>query len=543
VRFFFDPGMKRRARNLYWSSSGDYSGNPLYVSYNGDGTPNVYINTIMGVEERIFGKERIRKLHKEFEGATVNAALSIALECYSFKKASPDWPVLAELRQEHAETTLKNEYRAKEITWTEWGTLSHNLEIGHLHMMACDGYHLPSKRQDALLRSLDVSSGLTPDEAESEIRKALSKIANFSHPGILDKVLSFRLFGSEKAFALSDAGGQGTFDEGKKRRKRSEERRMERDKEEARRLFGRDMLPQSQMREIENDVLSGPHEGLGILITDGKGAVGNEEIQHMQAENWRYFRENKALVEKGVRHLESRLSNLFAPRKALSPTCGLKGRFDSGVAWKYDALSSAKVFRANESENEPDFSVTVLLDGSASRSLDASMISSQAYMISESLRKCAVHHEVLSFCTFKSQTVIRVLEGINDSSSAGVFDYASLFMNRDGLALRAVRRLMAGRSGKKVLIVLSDAMPMDYYLYAVAGSLKEDYQGGVAENDTALEVRRLEKDGVRVLSVFMGSDAFYPKAKFIYRGNVIRIRNLSSFSSSVASLLESCVQN
>ena len=180
-----------------------------------------------------------------------------------------------------------------------------------------------------------------------------------------------------------------------------------------------------------------------------------------------------------------------------------------------------RVFHANYEEKKPLFTVDLLLDASASRLQYQEMIAAQGVILSESLQACHIPVRVSEFCSVRGYTVLRILKAFEEKKSDDVFRYFATGWNRDGLVMREMNELLRSHSGsadRHLLILLTDAEPNDSFRIQSSEQFPfgKDYGDEAAVNDTAAEVRALQRKGICVSAVFMGTDAGALKADIIY---------------------------
>ena len=68
---------QRRAMNQVWNGAGVYGFEPLFLSLNGDGSPNLYLNTIVGCVRKWYGEEGPARLFQAWAGDRRQALLEI----------------------------------------------------------------------------------------------------------------------------------------------------------------------------------------------------------------------------------------------------------------------------------------------------------------------------------------------------------------------------------------------------------------------------------------------------------------------------------
>ena len=155
------------------------------------------------------------------------------------------------------------------------------------------------------------------------------------------------------------------------------------------------------------------------------------------------------------------------------------------------------MFTRRQPGDPGELTVDILLDGSASQNQQQEKLAAQAYIIVESLTRCHIPVRVTAFCSVSGCTVLRILRDYDHPEQNGrVMDYVSAGWNRDGLALRAMGRLMRQTAGeKRLLLVLSDASPNDDQ--RIPGGLGgHAYTGKRGVDDTAAEAAALRLRGV-----------------------------------------------
>ena len=188
-----------------------------------------------------------------------------------------------------------------------------------------------------------------------------------------------------------------------------------------------------------------------------------------------------------------------------------------------------------------DFVVEVLIDGSGSQRSRQSHVALQAFMISEALTNVGIPHRVMSFCTFWDYTVMRRFREYEDGREANlrIFEFYGSSNNRDGLALRAAGYLMeASKKAKRILLVLTDANPMDdQNIGEGAFYTNKEYTDQPAIEDTAREVQRLKQKGIQVIGIFMGSAKSREAAREIFDRELVQIQNINDFAGAVGRVL------
>ena len=76
--------------NQVWNGAGVYGFEPLFLSLNGDGSPNLYLNTIVGCVRKWYGQAEPERLFQSWAGDRRQALLDdlawLALESAAFAR-------------------------------------------------------------------------------------------------------------------------------------------------------------------------------------------------------------------------------------------------------------------------------------------------------------------------------------------------------------------------------------------------------------------------------------------------------------------------
>ncbi len=200
-----------------------------------------------------------------------------------------------------------------------------------------------------------------------------------------------------------------------------------------------------------------------------------------------------------IAQLSQRLQNTILLQSDVTDSRARAGLLQPRLAWRAPALRDQRVFLQRQQSELGELSVDILLDASASQNQQQEKLSTQAYLIAESLTRCQIPVRVSSFCSVSGCTVLRIFRDYNESGkNDAIFDYVSAGWNRDGLALRAMDWLMdRSPCDHRLFILLSDANPNDDQKIPAAGRFPKDYSGKAGVQDTADEAALLRRRGHR----------------------------------------------
>ena len=196
---------------------------------------------------------------------------------------------------------------------------------------------------------------------------------------------------------------------------------------------------------------------------DGETAWERSAFQAQREKNRAYFQENLVRNRLIIAQLSQRLQNTILLQSDVTDSRARAGLLQPRLAWRAPALRDQRVFLQRQQSELGELSVDILLDASASQNQQQEKLSTQAYLIAESLTRCQIPVRVTSFCSVSGCTVLRILRDYNEAGkNDAIFDYVSAYWNRDGLALRAMGWLMdRSPCDHRLFILLSDANPND----------------------------------------------------------------------------------
>lgn len=574
---------ERRALNIVWTAAGSYGFMPDFLAFHRDGSPDVYLNSIIGFAWRLYDAdmlaEYVRGLDRSLLRDTFTDILWLGLESAVYARMLPERPVLAELRTAHARQFLEDEIDLSMQQLMMRSELIHTLKAGRCREILGEKTGIRNPWERRLYQALDygaigpecslVDSPATAgagrkaddlaakDAATAEIiRRTDDIIARFfvvrlndSLRGALHISLGTRLnawlrrllpmerrqvddirrltkpvvaLGEQASGAVTDTI---SFAGGREGSRVLAELRAE---------FGEPLWGEEKRLQIEQQYCTENHQAAHLYLARGRATAairsGNRAFYEAQAARYRIT----------IRRLAARLRSALAVYRQPVPVRAKSGDFCPGLVWQALTVHDTRVFTESSEEVRADFAVTLLLDASESRAGQVPLIASQAYAIARALTLAGIAVQVVSFCSLKGYTVFRELKSFAESRADGAFDYQTAGWNRDGLALRAVRALLP--SGQRnVVLVLTDAHPSDDLDLPLVGSaIGRHYMGRPAVEDAAAGSRELRASGVRLVGLINSvvREAADTAAREIYGASCARIEQIDDLARVVAVQLE-----
>ena len=559
---------ERRAANLIWNAARDYSIRPEYEAFDRDGRADLYFNNIIGAVYRYYDFDRFAALFHYFQqkpdGALYADLFWLGLENCAFARASAQRPALAPLREEYARDILKQDQVRQDRE------LMVNIRLGHYRRVLGRDAGL-SAYETRLLDAVEFSPDLTTEQVVRQMNRVLDTFFLNRTFRELDDMggsrvskqgfrLPWRARASSSAVRqISWSGGVGGQNGGPPmpQKKVRSPLWFSRPNEEALRAyvencFGASMFRLTETVELEEALCTGNHRDCHLHFTRGRfpaGAPPRGEgkrlrlfVQQQREINRAYFQAHMTETLITTARLTERIRNSILLRLEPDELRARSGVLLPGQVWRTQELHDGRVFLKTLQSEMGNLTVDILLDGSASQREQQARVATQGYIIAESLTRCRIPVRVTSFCSVSGCTVLHILRDYGEQdANRSIFDYTAMGWNRDGLAVRAVGRLMEReRCEHRPLIILSDANPNDDQKLPRDSFFRagRDYSGEPGVKDVAAEVSALRKKGVWVLCVFTGGDLELPAARTIYGKDLARIRSVSWFADTVGRLIQ-----
>ena len=562
---------KKRACNLIWNAAADYGFMPDFKFYTTEGRADIYWNSIFGLAHKYYDYTKLRALFRglehEEEAGEYEALLWLGMENALVARERETRPALTALQREYASAWLR-EFGSNRVEDDRFFDF-----LARAHYRRVLGLEQEISRYDlALLNELEFSPDLDTDALVAEMKRLLLKWFSIRarerqhehQPWNLPflKRPEARKRGKEKLrrFGLGIAEHPLPDDGGSEMPEGMFDRKTSLTEEELRAFmaekYGRSVLREDQMNELEKKLCTGNHKNCHLHLTRGEAAEahirnGFEALQKEKeaaqiARNRAAFHAHEAQNHIAIARLVEKIQNSVLLYLQPYTVRGNAGELEAGRVWRTVKLDDPDVFQRRENSNAGDVSVDILLDASTSQKGRLESISGQAYCICEALTRCGIPCRVMGFCSMTGYTVLRIFRDYGEKGKNDrIFDYVSNGCNRDGLAVRLVRTLMNESACEhRLLIILSDVKPQD--VVRIWDEEIEDlisYEADVGVRDTAYEVRRARADGIAVICVFTGDDEDLPSAKTVYGRDFARIRSVDQLADTVGMLIQNQIRN
>ena len=567
---------ERRAANQVWAAAGAYGFEPLFLARNTDGTIDFYMNCIVGLVHKYYGDSLVRSVFDSWEGDVRQPMLDdltwLYLESAAYQLELPRRPVLEALRYAHADYFFAIQYKLSRQEWMAKNQLVYTMQAARWRSVLGRNLPVMTPYESGLFTALAVQEPPAPEQLKISVLALYQKFNLFDGQIHQKAALHLHLEGLLASLATKalptqmiktdrvtvehsnsvDAAGSG-LQVDKRRAHITLKQNAAEDRAYIESCFGRSIYPPERLRKAEQELCVGDHLGCHLWFSAGVPSpeqAPTPEAKHLaeQAElqadrNRAYYAKNRELHRSVVLRLTEQIRNCILVHQQPNARIARSGNLNPGRVWRAPLLNDSRVFLCAEEENQPSFTVDLLLDASASRLHCQKVLAAQGSILAESLANCGIPVRVSSFSSLRGYTVLRVLKRFADKSGQNINRYFASGWNRDGLALRAAGDLIQSDPGpapRHLLIVLTDASPNDSRRIPPSpeNPLGREYEDAAGVADTAAQVRVLQRQGIRVSAVFMGEDSSAGAAAQIYGKNMARIRGMDQLARAAGRLIQ-----
>lgn len=564
---------QRRALNQIWAAAGQYDLDPPFMAFDPDGQPNFYFNCVVGLTAKWLDMARLETFFASYAGSPrqelFDELVWLGLENCVYEKELPFRPVLAAMRQQYAADFFAQQRKMSRQQWMAKNNRIYEQQQARWAPLAHQRGPLLTPRGRDLARALALPGTLDTDGVIARLQEILHDFFFFSGSdpihgphtlhgkgpwaALLTKLLPTEIRHTDQLVLRrsSPLQDQNATPTGKAPlAQHLLTRRAAADRAYMETCFGRSLYNDQELAALEQSLCTGHHRGCHLWITRGEPSPNRppnpesrqlaQDAARQRQRNLEFYAKHSQLYVSSICRLSEQLENALRAYSQPQPVRARTGRLDSRRVWRALCLHDPVIFRRETDDIQPDLSVDLLLDASASRLDSQEIIAAQGYILAESLRRCGVKLQIFAFRSLRGYTVLQLLKGYQDPGCRSVFGYFAAGWNRDGLALRTAARLANSDCKHRLLLILTDASPNDSQKLAPDGGipLGRDYGDEAAIADTAAEVKALRKQGLRVGAIFFGLTRDVPALKRIYGSDFVRIQKMDQLAGAAGAFLQ-----
>ena len=570
----------KRALNIIWNASDDYSIDSEYKVYDENGEAELYFNYIIGAVHKycdysllnsFFNYLKTDREHKFYE-----KLFWIGLEHYTFNKGKNERPVLISLRRNYAKKVLRGETEVSD------DNLLNVIKDAHFRRVLREPFEISGNALN-ILNALEFHDSLNTEEIILKMNEIIKVYFRFNYgqyeadKGSKKNKAEFQKqteYGEEKLgdaeleamsnlyLDSAETSRQVYFEELKQNdkkpvRKVTIEKKDDSERQYIRKYFGASIFSEQKTHSIERSLCVGNHKNTHLHFTRGEldtefwndvnAIYYNKSLKEQRAINLEHYNSNYIKYKNSISKLTNKIRNTMLAYFESYTGKSEAGKLYAPKIWRNIYVNDNKVFTKVFNNDIGNISVDILLDASASQHERQETIAAEGYIIAESFTQCQIPVRVYSFSSLRNYTVINLYRDYNETDKNNeIFNYKTTGCNRDGLAIRTALYMMEESNYyNKILIVLSDCKPNDTQCIPDTGIKQEQtkYAGATGIIDTAFEVKKGINNGNSILCVFTGEDEDIKTAKKIYGHNFARIFYPERFAEIVGVLMQNQLKN
>ncbi len=569
--------MQRRAANQVWNAANAYDFEPIFLAQHTDGSPALYMNCVVGLVHKYYGDSVVRSLFDTWSGDIHQAMLDdltwLYLEHIVYTKELPQRPILADLRLAYAKDFFGQEYKLSRQEWMAKNQLVYTMQVARWSSVLERKQPILTPREKSLANALSPHQIPEPNQLQAEVlaiykhfllfdgqihrKKALRLHVTGKLAELLTKTMPTQLVKTDRVTvtrsSLADPLQEDGFLQKKSRAQVTLKQHASQDRAYIESCFGRSLYTPEQLRRAEQELCTGNHLGCHLWFTDGapsQNIAPTAEAKHLmeQAElqtmrNRAYYSKNIDLHRSAIVRLTEQIRNCMLVHQQPHACLSRCGKLDTAHVWRAPLVQDNRIFLQAEEENQPLFTVDLLLDASASRLHCQEMLAAQGVILAQSLLACRIPVRVSSFCSLRGYTILHILKPFDAKNSQSIFQYFSSGWNRDGLVMRAAGDFLTvfpGPASLHLIIILTDASPNDSLRVQASAEnpFGHDYGDAFGVQDTAAEVRALRAKGFHVSAIFMGESSTASNASAIYGKEFARIKGIDQLAKAAGLLIQ-----
>lgn len=575
IRRSFDA-QEKRALNMIWNASGNYDILPPFMAFDINGEADSYFNIIIGLVIKWLNFDEINTFFNSYIHSTrredIDNIVWLALEDYCYKKEVKYRPILKDLREKYALANLKGSgsYSIQEMMVNTAYLTQQKYHFEEILNKDLKGY---SRKEKELANSLHIDESLNSEEVIDYLKEIIVKYFHFNdfrltnNPDNMHQAsTSFLKHLLRKEHEYNDSlvvrhnyGGDDLYYDNQKRTKlggRFKSVHTDKDEDYIKACLGKSMFSDKELKAIEHELCINDHIYTNLWFTKGdkdnvvakykEAQIVSEQAAKQEAKNNNYVNERSILIASNIKNLSSHIDTLISMYAHPLPEEARNGKLIAEKAYRISLLNDDTVFLKDSSQVQNELIVDLVLDASSSRMRSQEVIAAQAYTIAKSLTTSNIPVQVTAFRSLRGYTAIQVLKSYDEKECTKIFRYFASGWNRDGLALRAINKLLkeGEEYSKRIVIVLTDANPIDSTIMPpVEGSIfNRQYDGEAAINDTIEAVNELEKKGLYVAAIYTGPSSHLNTAHNIYQNRFIRIQKMEQLANGVSELLHQALR-
>lgn len=543
---------QNREFNWIWNGALSYGYKPVLTVTDLSGNPSFYMNLIIGLAIKYFGRDAIEELFalwedkKNYEKYDIFALY--LLEGYSYDKEVSKRPILKDLREAYAKDFLadKNDLRRKNLALRE--NLYYSLCIKKYSEVLARNFKL-SEREEKIYENFHLAPTTNSENLIANITYLFEKYLSFDRESKYKPhfPINFSLFDLKGSYQLERSNRADIFKNYDSKdlnpltyfllkRKSAKRAYIEE-------TFGKSLFSEEKEDYINQSYAKDKHRKSKIFFTKGIAKADSDKINELNSKaresNLNFYKNKENFYERIIKNLSKSIKLSLKSTEDRDCQLAKTGNLIPNLAWKSQIPNYNKIFTRKSFDKKGDYTIDILLDGSASLLYDQELVATEAYILSRALSKNKISHRVISYSTLSDYTVLTILKDFDEETDdSRIFSYKSLGFNRDGLAFRSYTSLIPQRKLKDhLLLILTDANPSDLRPLIKEGlSPNKSYKEDTALKDTKEELDKLRRKNIKTCALIHKENN--SNATYLYYDNFYQIKDLSHFARFATRLIK-----
>lgn len=543
---------QNRVYNRIWNGALSYRYKPTLTGSDLSGNPSFYMNLIIGLSIKYFGRETIENLfalrenNKKYERYDIFALY--LLESYCYDKEVKQRPIIKDLRENYAKDFLadKNDLRRKNLALRE--NLYYALTMKKYSIVLDRKFNLSNKEED-IYKNFHLDPATGPATLIANITYLFEKYLAFDKENKYKPhfPINFSLFDLKGSYQLERSNRADIFknNDSKKlnpignfliKRKNAKRSYIEE-------TFGKSLYSDEKENLINQIYATDKHKKSKIFFTKGIAKTNSDKINELNSKaresNLNFYKNKENFYERIIKNLSKSIKLSLKSTEERDSQLDKTGNLSPNLAWKSQIPNYNKIFTKKTFDKKGDYTLDILLDGSASLLYDQEIVATEAYILSRALSKNKISHRVITYSTLSDYTVLTILKDFDEETDdARIFSYKSLGFNRDGLAFRSYSSLIPQRKLKDhLLLILTDASPSDLRPLIKEGlSPNKAYKEEPALKDTKEELDKLRRKNIKTCALIHKDKA--SNATYLYYNSFYQVKDLNHLASLATKLIK-----
>ncbi|MGF0095164.1 vWA domain-containing protein [Peptoniphilus sp. SGI.035] len=550
---------ENRIKNVIWDGSMDYESDPFITGEDISGNPDFYINLIIGLASKYFGRNNLERLFSNWEYNLYRDKFDMfaifLLEDFVYKKEVSSRKVLKTLRKNYAKKFLEDKYDLQRKNLALRENLFFDMQLKKVNSILGRSYKLSYKREK-IFENLKLDSDTDEDNFEERILNIFIENLNYKKNEILkfSPLNNIALFANIGFVKLERSNKPTIFGDFKNKKTKNITsflysfalRRRKQKYKYIEDTFGKSIYSEDEMKIIEEKYLYGAHKKSKLHYTRGLSHknIGEENFDvDVINRHLLKFKENKNFYNTQIKSLSKKIRMALSNHLGIEEVVTSSGKLISKLSYKSVISDNVNIFSKKILNLHSNIKVDLVLDASASLIDLESDIAIEAYIVSKSLENNEILNRVISYETVDDYTIITILKSYEEKSDyKKIFKYRAQGWNRDGLFYRGYLNLIEEENENHMMIILTDAFPRDIKpLIGKNFFSSKKYSDKASLDDAKKELEKLKKIGIHT-SAILNSDKV-DNAKYLFDRNFIKIKSVKEIANVAGSFIQREIAN